>query len=152
MRRRLCFGLSMASPPMSRPGYVPRNLLICSQPCKWLNKLDRCLPMFIKMTNIMVKDPWPFPFPSSNPTGITRQWNLAPQRRSVGAATYVASMGIRPRNALRVKRQLPTPLPTVITVARENSRANLIICSEPLISCKLWLVVCKLLCSSSLRF
>ena len=34
-----------------------QNLLICSQPCKWLNKLDRRLPMFIKMTNVMVKDP-----------------------------------------------------------------------------------------------
>ena len=150
MRQRLCFGLSMASPPMSRPGYVPRNLPTCSQPCKWLNKLDRHLPMLIKMTNITVKDPWPFPFPSSSPTGITRQCSLAPQRRSVGAATYVASMGIRPRNAPRVKRQLPTLLPTVITVARSDSRANLIICSKQLISCKLWLVVCKLCCSSSL--
>ena len=93
--------------------------------------------MLIKMTNVMVKDPWPLPFPSSSPTGITHQWSLAPQRRSVGAATYVASMGIRPRNALRVKRQLPTLLPTVITVAEVNSRANLIICSKPLISCKL---------------
>ena len=152
MRRRLCFGLLMASPSMSRPGYVPRNLLICSQPCKWLNKLDRPLPMLSKMTNVTVKDPWPFPFPSSSPTGITCPWSLAPQRRSVGAATYVASMGIRPRNALRVKRQLPTLLPTVITVARANNKASLIICSKPLISCKLWLVVCRLCCSSSLWF
>ena len=152
MRRRLCFGSLMASPPMYRPGYVPRNLLTCSQPCKWLNKLVRCLPLFTKVTNISVKDPWPFPFPSSSPTGITRQWSLAPQRRSVGAATYVASMGIRPRNALRVKRQLPTLLPTIITVARANSKASLIICSRPLISCKLWLVVCKLCHSNSLWF
>ena len=144
--------MSMASPPMYRPGYVPRNLLTCSQPCKWLNKLDRRLPMLIKMTNVTVKDPWPFPFPSSSPTGITRQWSLAPQRRSVGAATYVASMGIRPRNALRVKRQLPTLLPTVITVAEVNRKANLIICNKRLISCKLWLVVCRLCRSSSLRF
>ena len=151
MRRRLCFGLLMASLPMYRPGYVPRNLLICSQPCKWLNKLDRRLPMLIKMTNVTAKDPWPFPFPSSSPAGITRQWSLAPQRRSVGAATYVASMGIRPRNAPRVKRQLPTLLPTIITVVEENSRANLIICSKPLISCRLSLV-CRLCCSSSLWF
>ena len=152
MRRRLCFGLSMASPPMYRPGYVPRNLLTCGQPCKWLNKSDRRLPMLINMTNVTVKDPWPFPFPSSSPTGITRQWSLAPQRRSVGAATYVASMGIRPRNAPRVKRQLPTLLPTVITVAEVNNRANLIICSKPLISCRLLLVICRLCRSSSLRF
>ena len=57
MRWRLCFGLSMASPPTSRPGYIPRNPLICSQPCKWLNKLVRGLPMFTKMTNVTVKDP-----------------------------------------------------------------------------------------------
>ena len=152
MRRRLCFGLLMAFPPMSRPGYVPRNLLICSQPCKWLNKLDRRLPMLIKMTNVTVKNPWPFPFPSSSPTEITRQWSLVPQRYSVGTAMYVASMGVRPRNALKVKCQLPTLLPTVITVARANSRANLTICNKPLISCRLWLVVCRLCCSSSLRF
>ena len=152
MRRRLCFGLSMASPPMCKPGYVPRNLLICSQPCKWLNKSDRRLPMLIKMTNVTVKDPWPFPFPSSSPTGITHQWSLAPQRRSVGAATYVASMGIRQRNAPRVKRQLPTLLPTVITVAEVNNRANLTICSSLLINCSLLLVACRLCRSSSLRF
>ena len=142
----------MASPPMSRPGYVPRNLLICSQPCKWLNKLDRRLPMLIKMTNVTVKNPWPFPFPSSSPTEITRQWSLAPQRRSVGVATYVASMGIRPRNAPRVKRQLPTLLPTGIMVARSDSRANLIIISSLLINCSLLLVACKLCRSSSRRF
>ena len=63
---------------------------------------------------------------------------------------YVVSMGIRLHNALRVKCQLPTLLPTNIQVARVSSRANLIICSKPLISCKLWLVVCKFFSSSSL--
>ena len=100
----------------------------------------------------MVKDPWPFPFPSSSPTAITRQWSLAPQQNSMGAATYVASMGIRPCNALRVKRQLPKLLPTIIMVARASNKASLIIYSRPLISCKLWLVVYKLCHSSSLWF
>ena len=69
-----------------------------------------------------------------------------------GAAMYVVGMGIRLRNALRVKLQLPTLLPTDIRVARVISRADVIICSRLLISCKLYLVVCKLFSSSSLWY
>ena len=129
MMLRLCLGLSTASLQIFRSGYVPRDLLTCSQPCKWLNKLVRRLPLHTRVTNALVNVLCLSLCLLHSIIGITRQWSLAPQRRSAGAATYVASMGIRLRSAPRVNRQLPTLLPTNIPMEKASSNLNLIICS-----------------------
>ena len=117
-----------------RPLYVCRSQLTFSLQCKLLHKLAQPSPQLTLMSVVWANIMLHYPLLLSRMTAVTLLWSLAMLPFFMADATHVASLGTRQYSAPRVKRQLPTLLPTNKLTAIIKVSLSLTICNVLLVA------------------